>query len=101
MTLSEALVEMKNNKVVRRANCNTSYCFDANTKKFGIVIKYNQIEGVKYDIKYKEQNTISFYAEDLLADDWLVDQGGWRSGSAVDLHSIGRGFESLIAHMEE
>jgi len=38
-----------------------------------MVIKYNQIEGVKYDIKYKEQNTISFYAEDLLADDWLVD----------------------------
>jgi len=76
MTLSEALVEIKNNKVVRRANCNTSYCFDANTKKFGIMIKYNQIEGVKYDIKYTEQNTISFYAEDLLADDWLVDLGG-------------------------
>ena len=53
MTLSEALVEIKNNKVVRRANCNTSYCFDTNTKKFGIMIKHNQIEGVKYDIKYK------------------------------------------------
>ena len=24
--------------------------------------------------------------------------GDWRSGSAVDLHSIGRGFESLITH---
>ena len=73
MTLSEALIEMKNNKIIRRANCNTSYSFDSNTKKFGMMIKYNQIEGVKYDIKYKEQNTISFYAEDLLADDWLVD----------------------------
>jgi outer membrane cobalamin receptor len=57
MTISEALIEMKNNKIVRRANCNTSYCFDSNTKKFGMMIKYNQIEGVKYDIKYKEQNT--------------------------------------------
>ena len=47
--------------------------FDSNTKKFGMVIKYNQIEGVKYDIKYAERDTITFYAEDLLADDWLVD----------------------------
>ena len=36
MTLSEALIEMKNNKIIRRVNCNTSYCFDSNTKKFGI-----------------------------------------------------------------
>ena len=73
MTLSEALVEIKNNKVIRRANCNTSYCFDANLKKFGIMIKYNQIEGVKYDIKYSEQDTISFYPDDFLADDWIVE----------------------------
>ena len=98
MTLSEALVEMKNNKIIRRSNCNTSYCFDSNTKKFGIMIKYNQIEGVKYDIKYAERDNISFYADDVLADDWMVDQGGWRSGSAIVLHTIGRGFESLTAH---
>ena len=73
MTHSEALVEIKNNKIIRRANCNTSYSFDSNTKKFGMMIKYNQHEGVKYDIKYAERDTITFYAEDLLADDWLVD----------------------------
>jgi hypothetical protein len=72
MTLSEALVEMKNNKVIKRANSNTSYCFDSNTKKFGMMIMHNQLEGVKYDIKYAEQNTITFYPEDLLADDWMV-----------------------------
>jgi outer membrane cobalamin receptor len=73
MTLSEALVEIKNNKIIRRANCNTSYAFNSNTKKFCMMIKYNQHEGVKYDIKYAERDTITFYAEDLLADDWLVD----------------------------
>ena len=73
MTLSEALVEIKNNKVIKRSNCNTSYCFDANTKKFGIMIKYNMHEGVKYDIKYSEQDTISFYSDDFLADDWIVE----------------------------
>ena len=73
MTLSEAINELKNNKVVRRTNSNKSYSFDANTKKFGIMIKYNQIEGVKYDIKYSEQDTISFYTDDFLADDWIVE----------------------------
>jgi outer membrane cobalamin receptor len=73
MTLSEAINELKNNKVVRRTNSNKSYGFDANTKKFGIMIKYNQIEGVKYDIKYSEQDTISFYPDDFLADDWIVE----------------------------
>jgi hypothetical protein len=37
------------------------------------MIRYNQIEGVKYDIKYSEQDTISFYADDFLADDWIVE----------------------------
>ena len=73
MTLSEAINELKNNKVVRRTNSNKSYCFDANTKKFGIMIKYNMHEGVKYDIKYSEQDTISFYSDDFLADDWVVE----------------------------
>jgi outer membrane cobalamin receptor len=73
MTLSEAINELKNNKVVRRTNSNQSYCFDANTKKFGILIKYNIHEGVKYDIKYSEKDTISFYADDFLADDWTID----------------------------
>ena len=76
MTLSEALVEIKNNKLIKRANCNTSYCFDTNTKKFGMMIEYNQHEGVKYDIKYAERDTITFYPEDLLADDWMVIQFG-------------------------
>ena len=76
MTLSEALVEIKNNKVIKRSNCNTSYCFDTNTKKFGMMIKHNQHEGVKYDIKYAERDTITFYPEDLLADDWMVIQFG-------------------------
>ena len=31
--------------------------------------------------------------------DMIVSSGDWRSGSAVDLHSIGRGFESLITHL--
>jgi outer membrane cobalamin receptor len=73
MTLSEAINELKNNKVVRRIHSNTSYCFDANTKKFGIIIKYNMHEGVKYDIKYSEQDTISFYPDDFSADDWIVE----------------------------
>ena len=73
MTLSEAINELKNNKVVRRTNSNKSYCFDANTKKFGIMIKCNMHEGVKYDIKYSEQDTISFYTDDFLADDWIVE----------------------------
>jgi hypothetical protein len=73
MTLSEALIEIKNNKSIKRANSNTSYAFDSNAKKFGIMIKYNQIEGVKYDIKYAERDTISFYADDLLAEDWIVE----------------------------
>ena len=98
MTLSEALIEMKNNKVIKRANCNTTYCFDSNVKKFGLMIKYNQHEGVKYDIKYSEQDTLRLNAEDFLADDWVVAQGGWRSGSAIRLHRMGRGFESLTAH---
>ena len=72
MTLSEALIEMKNNKVIKRANCNTTYCFDSNVKKFGLMIKYNQHEGVKYDIKYSEQDTFRLNAEDFLADDWVV-----------------------------
>lgn len=72
MTLSEALIEMKNNKVVKRANCNTTYCFDSNVKKFGMMITYNQHEGVKYDIKYSEQDTLRLNAEDFLADDWVI-----------------------------
>lgn len=73
MTLSEAINELKNNKVVRRTNSNQSYCYDSNTKKFGLMIKYNIHEGVKYDIKYSEKDTISFYADDFLADDWIVE----------------------------
>jgi hypothetical protein len=73
MSLSEALIEIKQNKIIRRIHSNTSYCFDVNTKKFGIMIKYNVHEGVKYDIKYAERDTISFYADDLLADDWIVE----------------------------
>ena len=73
MSLSEALIEIKQNKIIRRIHSNTSYGFDVNTKKFGIMIKYNVHEGVKYDIKYAERDTISFYADDLLADDWIVE----------------------------
>jgi hypothetical protein len=37
------------------------------------MIKYNVHEGVKYDIKYAQRDTLSFYADDLLADDWIVE----------------------------
>jgi hypothetical protein len=73
MTLSEALAEIKNNKIIRRANSNTSYCYDSKNRKFGSVIKYNKDEGVHYDMKFSELDRLSFDADDLFAEDWIVD----------------------------
>lgn len=73
MTLSEAIVEMKNNRCVRRICSNKIYGYDPSKVEFYWCTIETSEDGKMSTIIKNNSESINFSVDDFFADDWLID----------------------------